>query len=181
MLFHRIGNAPYSQPFEGVFSCQYHRSSTPFQLQQQAFPGTPTTPTAHHLLQSKSHQKRSVRLPNKSSRIIQTLCWNSNARPSSTNLYVLKNPLEQLLGETCVSAAVPTTKCSSPLRAENGTMANENAASLSSRWMTLMVLASMGSIMRIHEPHVPAAALGRPNWSGGRLITSSSIFLPCWR
>ena len=64
-----------------------------------------------------------------------TLCNNSKPAPSSVNLYVLRNPLEHDRGETWVSAAVPTTRWRSPPRAENGTTARENAASLLSRGM----------------------------------------------
>src|SRR5882762_11004191 len=116
---------------------------------------------------------------------------NSNPAPLSVNLYVRKYPLLNERGDKKVSAAVPTTRCSSPPRAAKDTIAREKAASLLSIGIVAIVLAwvahqkidhiqaprarqtSTGSIMRIPEAHVPAGALGRPNTSGGRLTTSS--------
>jgi hypothetical protein len=126
-------------------------------------------------------KKRLVRSSNASSKALRALRWNSNARPSSTNLYVLGYPLEQPLSEIYIFAAVPPTKCSSPPRAKNGTTASEKAASLSSRLMTLSVLASRGqsSMSQIHDPHVPAAAFGRPNSStmSDQVFVMSQVFV----
>jgi len=71
--------------------------------------------------------------------VILTLCSNSRSVPSSFKRYVRKKPLAQVRGARCVSAAVPTTRVSSPFRADHGTNAMEKAASLLSRWITLTV------------------------------------------
>lgn len=78
-------------------------------------------------------------LPIRKPDTIPTLCSNSRSVPSSFKRYVRKKPLVQVRGVRCVSAAVPTTRVSSPFRADHGTKAIEKAASLSSRWITLIV------------------------------------------
>ena len=78
-------------------------------------------------------------LPIRKSDAMPTLCSNSRSVPSSFKRYVRKKPLVQVRGVRCVSAAVPTTRVSSPFRADQGTKAIEKAASLSSRWITLTV------------------------------------------
>src|ERR1700733_8714165 len=69
-------------------------------------------------------------------RKLRALCMNSSPAPSSVKLYVQRKPLEHERGERKVSAAVPTTRCKSPPRAEKGTIAKEKAASFPSNGMS---------------------------------------------
>lgn len=80
-----------------------------------------------------------VRIANTKFDLMLTLCSNSRSVPSSFKRYVRKKPLVQVRGVRCVSAAVPTTRVSSPFRTDHGTKATEKAASLLSRWITLTV------------------------------------------
>ena len=103
---------------------------------------------------------------------VSVLCNSSNPVPSFVKLYVRRNPLVHDLGDRSVSWAVPTTRWGSPPFAENGTTAIENAASLLSNWTTPTVVACTGSMIRMHDPHVPAGAFGRPNVGGSFRISS---------
>lgn len=171
--------SPYFRPSSTSFSFQYRRSSVPSQHPLLVFLGKPLMQAVHH--QSPSKPVRVNVMVIKYPHTLLTLCTSSNCLPSSRNLYTLKNPVEHVLGDNFVSAAVPTTRCNSLPFALNGTTARENADSLPSNGTTEIVFPSTGSIIRILDAQVPLAAFGRPNTSGDRLRTSWSIALFCWR
>ena len=94
-------------------------------------------------------------LPIRKPDAVLTLCSNSRSVPSSFKRYVRKKPLVQVRGVRRVSAAVPTTRVSSPFRADHGTKAMEKAASLLSRWITLTVsFCIVGVNFRFRVPQI---------------------------
>jgi hypothetical protein len=131
--------------------------------------------TAEHRRSQSTGMKLSLR------RVLekkQPALWsNSSPAPSSVNLYVRRKPLEHDRGEMKVSAAVPTTRCNSPPRAENGTTAKEKAASFPSNGISATVLAYQkqhaklsncygkkmsANLYRINNPDTRRP---RPSWS----------------
>ena len=124
---------PYSQLCGATSFCQYRITSGPFPHQLPTCLGKPTTPRERHQAQSTDARDPEPHQWEGGRKNRLTLCNISNSAPSFENLYVLRYPLEQDLGEMCVSAAVPTTRCRSPFLAANGTMAIEKADSFPSR------------------------------------------------
>ena len=163
--------------FAVVSSCPCRKFEVLYPHQQPDDPGIRGRREGHRWYPSKMH----VNIMEFHLSHPHTLCKSSNPRPSSVNVYVLKNPDVHDRGDKNVSCAVPTTKCSSLLRAANDTTAIEKAASLLSSGITLTVLPSTGSMIRMAEDQVPAGALGLPNCSGGRSTISWSMDLPSER
>lgn len=127
--------------FGGAFSFLCHIFSELYQHQQLVAPGMLAVTMEHRLSRSTMKKDGHSGCGDGESIKQHTLCRNSSPAPSSVNLYVRRKPLEHDRGERKVSAAVPTTRCNSPPRAENGTTAREKAASFPSNGINATVFA----------------------------------------